>query len=209
MSRREFDSIIFDMDGTLWDAVDSYKEVWIQSFRDMGLPYSVSRQQLIECMGQTIDTIYTRLVNDDECKSEFLKQLEYNEMQMMPKLGGKLYDGVREWVPRLAEEYKLLMVSNCGSDGLHNFLRFTGLTPYFTDTLTYCQTKLQKEGNIALLMRCHDLSAPIYVGDTQGDCNSAHKAGIPMLHVEWGFGTAPDADFRADSFEHLAKFFLS
>ena len=101
------------------------------------------------------------------------------------------------------------MVSNCGSDGLHNFLRFTSLEPYFLDTLTYCQTKLQKEGNIELLRRCHNLQSPIYVGDTEGDCKSAHLAGIPMMHVEWGFGTAAQADYRADSMEHLAGFFLS
>ena len=101
------------------------------------------------------------------------------------------------------------MVSNCGSDGLHNFLRFTALEPYFTDTLTYCQTKLQKEGNIELLRRCHSLQSPIYIGDTEGDCRSAHAAGIPMMFVEWGFGKAPQADYRADSVEHLARFFLS
>lgn len=209
MSRKQFDSIIFDMDGTLWDAVDSYREVWLQTFRDLSLTYTVSREQLIECMGKTIDTIYTRLINDNDCRHEFLKQLEYNEMHMMPTLGGTLYPGVGQWIPRLAREYKLLMVSNCGSDGLHNFLRFTDLKPYFTDTLTYCQTKLQKDGNIRLLAKCHDLKSPIYVGDTEGDCQSAHRAGIPMMHVEWGFGSATNADYRANSVEHLAHFFLS
>lgn len=204
-----FDSIIFDMDGTLWDAVDSYRKVWLQTFQDLGLQGSVTRQQLIECMGQTIDTIYSRLVNEDKYRTEFLKQLEYNEMHMMPTLGGVLYPGVRDWIPKLAERYKLFMVSNCGSDGLHNFLRFTALEPYFIDTLTYCQTKLQKDGNIDLLRQCHNLQSPIYVGDTAGDCTSAHRAGIPMMHAEWGFGSAPDADYRASDIEHLARFFLS
>ena len=26
--KEKFDSLIFDMDGTLWDAVDSYCEIW-------------------------------------------------------------------------------------------------------------------------------------------------------------------------------------
>lgn len=209
MKGKKFDSIIFDMDGTLWDAVDSYRQVWLQTFKDLGLEGTVTRQQLIECMGQTIDTIYNRLVNDDRHRKEFLKQLEYNEMYMMPYLGGVLYPGAREWIPQLAQQYKLFMVSNCGSDGLHNFLRFTELTPYFLDTLTYCQTKPQKDGNIDLLRQCYNLQAPIYVGDTEGDCASAHLAGIPMMHAEWGFGTAQNADYRASSIEHLARFFLS
>lgn len=197
------------MDGTMWDAVDSYRQVWLQTFADCNVNTTVTRRQLIECMGQTIDTIYDKVVNVPSDRQSFLERLAYNEMHMMPHLGGKLYPGIKKWVPELAKRYKLLMVSNCGSDGLHNFLRYTGLAPYFLDTLTFCQTKLQKEGNITLLMRCHSLMYPIYVGDTAGDCRSAHSAGIPMMHAEWGFGTAPEADYRADSFEHLAKFFLS
>lgn len=210
MKAQEFDSIIFDMDGTLWDAVDSYRQVWMQTFEDLTINAAVSRQQLIECMGKTIDEIFEIVIADKTIdRKKFLDRLAFNEMHMMPKLGGKLYPGVEKWIPELAKEYRLFMVSNCGSDGLHNFLRYTALKPYFTDTLTYCQTGLQKEGNINLLRRCHALTSPIYVGDTAGDCRSAHAAGIPIVFAEWGFGFPCDAEYRASSIEHLARLFLS
>ena len=34
----QFDSLIFDMDGTLWDAVDSYVAVWDATFAEFGMP---------------------------------------------------------------------------------------------------------------------------------------------------------------------------
>ena len=83
----------------------------------------------------------------------------------------------------------------------------TGLTPFITDTLTYGETMHGKDYNIALISKRNHLKAPIYVGDTEGDCRSAHSAGCPMLHVTYGFGTAPDADYSAGSFDEVVSFF--
>ena len=47
----KFDSLIFDMDGTLWDAVDSYVAVWNATFEAMGYRVSVSRDELLLYMG--------------------------------------------------------------------------------------------------------------------------------------------------------------
>ncbi len=206
---QQFDSLIFDMDGTLWDAVDSYAAVWDATFSQMGMPDTVSRNQLIKCMGLPIDKIYEVVVGKPEIAQEFLKRLAQNEDSMMMTLGGILYPGVRERIPELAKKYRLFMVSNCGILGLPNFLKFTALEPYFTDTLSYGQTLLPKEGNIRELIKRHSLQAPVYIGDTNGDCTSAHAAGIPMMHAAYGFGKAPEADFSARSFDEIANFFLT
>lgn len=204
----QFDSLIFDMDGTLWDAVDSYAKVWDVTFAGMGMDATVSREQLIRCMGMPIDKIYDVVVGRPDIAGPYLKRLAEYEDSMMATLGGKLYPGVKENIPLLAEKYRLFMVSNCGVLGLPNFLDFTGLKPYFTDTLSFGQTLLPKDGNIRLLIEKYDLKAPIYIGDTDGDCSAAHAAGIPMMFAAYGFGSAPLAEYSADSFEALANFFL-
>lgn len=205
---QKFDSLIFDMDGTLWDAVDSYAKVWDATFAECGSGATVNREQLIRCMGQPIDMIYSRLVGDPSGAAEFLKKLDDNEATMMRTLGGVLYPGVRENIPLLAQHYRLFMVSNCGAAGLPNFLEFTGMKPYFTSTLSHGETGLPKDGNIRQLIEQYSLAAPIYIGDTAGDCASAHAAGIPMMLAAYGFGAAPEADFSADSFDAVARFFL-
>lgn len=206
----KFDSLIFDMDGTLWDAVDSYVAVWNVTFEAMGYRVSVSRDELLLYMGKPLDEIVASIASflPSDRIGEFYDRLARNDSEMMPVLGGRLYPGVAGWFPRLAERYGIYMVSNCGPDGLRNFLSFTGLTPYVTDTLTNGETRLPKSGNIALLAGRNGLKSSVYIGDTQGDCDQAHLAGIPMIHVSYGFGECRDADYSFSSFESLAQFLL-
>lgn len=199
------DSVIFDMDGTLWDAVDSYCQVWDATFSEIGRPdLTVTRSELIRCMGMPIARIYDEIVSDTSIDRDlFLRILDRNELEMMPRLGGKLYPGAETTLRELARTRRLFMVSNCGPEGLHNFVALTGLADVITDTLTHGQTQLPKEGNIKLLMERYGLESPVYVGDTASDCVSAHKAGIPFIHAAYGFGTAPDADGAIDAITGL------
>lgn len=200
-----FDSIIFDMDGTLWDAVDSYCKIWDTTFNQLGIQQTVSRDELLKCMGMPIHEIFSNIanliINIDE--QHFLNLLDKNEQEMMPILGGKLYAGVFEGIKLLSGKYKLYMVSNCGADGLNNFLSFTQLKPYFNGTLTHGETLLPKADNIKLLIERNNLNNAVYVGDTQGDCDAAHKAGIPMIFAKYGFGECKNAEYSIESFSDL------
>lgn len=198
-----FDSIIFDMDGTLWDAVDSYCQIWNETFLQFGIQQIVNREDLLKCMGMPIDEIFHHIVKIDVDKNEYLKLLDKNELKLMPVLGGKLYPGVAEGIPFLAPHYKLFMVSNCGADGLNNFLSYTKLESYFCDTLTHGETQLSKADNIKLLIKRHNLKNAVYVGDTQGDCDAAHKANIEMIFAKYGFGECENAEYTIDSFPQL------
>lgn len=202
-----YDSIIFDMDGTMWDAVDTYAFIWNTVFSRLGLPPTVTREQLISLMGKPIDVIVRAICgplaqNDlDRIQEAILS----SEGEITVKMGGELYPGVRETLPVLADDYKLFMVSNCGPEGLHNFLKFTGLGEYITDTLTHGETGLPKEGNIRLLIERYTLENPIYVGDVQSDSDSAHRAGIDMAWAEYGFGKVDDAEINIKTFSDLPR----
>lgn len=206
---QEFDSLIFDMDGTLWDAVDTYAEIWNETYRRMGVDAIVTRDMLIQCMGLPIEQIVQRIAPPDISLPAFATTLRQVDAEILPRIGGTLYKDVATSIPELAKEYQLFMVSNCGPNGLRYFLDFTNLKPYFTDTLSHGQTGLPKEGNIERIVKKHGLKRPIYIGDTAGDCKSAHAAGIPMMHVTYGFGQCDDAEYSADSFKDVADFFLS
>ena len=62
-----FDSVIFDMDGTLWDAVDSYCKVWNKTIAELGLNAAeVTRPRLAALMGVPIEGIYAELIGDEK-----------------------------------------------------------------------------------------------------------------------------------------------
>lgn len=198
------DSVIFDMDGTLWDAVDSYARIWNVTLDQEGLPHrEVTRKDLLEHMGSYLDDILTALAPGVPDRKKLLERLEYNEATMMRTLGGHLYPGAAQTVSALSQRYKLFMVSNCGPAGLDNFVEYTALKPYFRDLLTHGATHVSKAANIAVLMERHALKAPVYVGDTQGDADNAHAAGIPVVWAAYGFGNINNPDAVIHSITEL------
>lgn len=185
----KFDSLLFDMDGTLWDAVDSYAKVWNATIAELRVACpEVTRKKLEELMGTPLEDIYRHLIGNDEIKEKFLASLSENERRLMPVLGGRLYPGVRETIAELAKTKKLFMVSNCDASGVPNFLSYTGLGEFFTDFTTYGGTLCEKDVNIKALVERYKLNAPLYIGDTAGDAKSSHLAGVPFAWASYGFG---------------------
>lgn len=207
MSKQPIDSYIFDMDGTLWDAVDSYCAVWDATARRLGYDRRpVTRAELLSHMGKPLGEIYGEVMAGCNIDRErFLAELEASERELMPKLGGVLYDGVADTLPRLASRAKLFMISNCAAGGLDNFLDYTGLKPYITNWLSYGDTGVDKDVNIKVLIERYNLKRPVYVGDVARDCESTHAAGIEFVHAAYGFGVAPEADFVIGKFSELEK----
>lgn len=185
-----FDSYIFDMDGTLWDAADSYCAVWNKTIADMAVHVQpVTRQRLDSLMGLPLDRIYDVLIGDKDIENRFMALLSDNEDAMMPVLGGKLYPGAEHTLRTLQSRgARLFMVSNCQKNGLPTFVEYCHLGNIFDDLLSLGGTGRPKEVNIRYLIERYNLQRPIYVGDTQGDCDSAAAAGIPSTWAAYGFG---------------------
>lgn len=206
------DSIIFDMDGTLWNATDSYAAIWNRCFDDNGIDIHVTGEELVPYMGKPLDVIVDGITNGrvGQCfdKAKYVADLARVEDEMMLALGGKLYAGVYEGLERLSRHYKLFMLSNCGRNGLHNFMQFTHTADFFSGSVSYGENPVPKSENIKRLATHYGLKRPVYVGDTQGDCDETHRAGIPFVYVRYGFGYCQDYDMAFDSFADLTEFFV-
>ena len=71
----------------------------------------------------------------------------------------------------------------------------------------YGNTHLRKADNMRLLAEKHHLEHPVYVGDTEGDCNETHHAGLPFVWMSYGFGTTENYELRCDTFGQLVEYF--
>lgn len=207
---KQTDALIFDMDGTLWDAVDSYCAVWNACFRMFGVSRVVTRDELLACMGLPLSEIYTRLCGETPSVSYelFLPAVEKAEAEMMPVLGGRPYPGVKESIGLLSGKYRIFLLSNCGKNGLRDMMDWLGIGPYVTEAVTFGETGKEKSENMKILKAKYGLVQPVYVGDTEGDCRQTHVAELPFVHAAYGFGCCTDADLSFDSFMKLTEFFL-
>ena len=88
-------------------------------------------------------------------------------------------------------------------------MEYTDTSKFFTDTITYGETNLQKSDKMKYLIEKHNLESPIYIGDTQGDCDETHKAGLPFGFVSYGFGQCNNPDMVFDSFKQLVDYFIN
>ena len=135
-SFKNIEAIIFDMDGTLWNALKSYAHIWNVCMAEFGIEGHIESDDLLKYMGYSIDEIFAQgIITTPKHldRKQFLTRLEEIEDQLMPTLGGELYSGVFEGLKELHKHFTLMLQSNCSRKGLVNFMRYTGTTSLFTD----------------------------------------------------------------------------
>lgn len=205
------DSLIFDLDGTLWDALDTYLESWNLGAKAEKLERTFTRDDLHYVMGWERSKVLNHMFpgTSKERQEEIYKTINEFRLQIMPQRGGVLYEGVREGLIKLSEKYRLLIVSNCPANLITEFMKWADIEQYITDEMAHGVNSMPKHHNIKLLVDKHQLKNPIYVGDTHGDCIETRKAGLPFVLVTYGFGTSDDYDLKFDDFNAFTDYFIS
>ena len=195
----KYDSIILDVDGTIWDTTPIVAKAWNKAI-DMLFPQvsHVTADILKGQFGKTMDVIGRNLFGSlsdtdqkillDRCCVEEQLALEQNENDIA-------YEGVVQTTRELAARVPLFIVSNCQSGYIELVMKKNGITNCITDFECFGNNGLTKDKNIALVVERNGLKAPVYVGDTQGDFDACKLAGVPFVWAEYGFGKI-EADGR-------------
>lgn len=206
------DSIIFDVDGTLWDSTESVAASWNKAIREhSSLSLTLDPVSLSRVFGKTMteiaDILFPSLSIDERTK--LIDVCFDEENRYLEEHPGILYPDVIRTVKALSLRYPLYIVSNCQCGYIEVMLRTTGLGPYIKDHLCFGETQVSKGETLRMLIQRNHLLSPVYVGDTRGDADSCKTAGIPFIFAEYGFGNVPDAQMQIHTFSDLEKLCLS
>ena len=204
-----YESLIFDIDGTLWDSRDLVAEGYNQQLHDEGLEdYFVDAQRLRPLFGKVMtaiaDELFPHLPPEkryglmERCMERENRYLAENEC----RIG---YEGIKETLEYLSQTHRLFIVSNSQQGYPELCIRKLGLEKLISGHLCFGDTGTTKGQTIKALMERHGIHSAIYIGDTQGDYEATLEAGIPFLWADYGFDTPAGFDLRIHAPRDLMK----
>ena len=200
------ESLIFDVDGTLWDAVALVAEGWNDGLQSMGFAPHCTEQSIRPLFGKTMTEIAQVVVPGVPQKQamEVMDRCMDGEMARLRRDPCHIfYPGVKETLTELHKTHRLFIVSNCQQGYIELLMEKGGLGGLISDFDCFGNTGLPKGQTLRLLCERCNVRDAVYVGDTQGDADAAAKAGIPFIFTEYGFGSVKDAAARIASLPEL------
>lgn len=191
MAQMKIDSIIFDVDGTLWNSTEIVARSWSRYLLEKEhIHMEITAQRLMSLFGQLLPDI-ARALFPNLSESEQLRIIDgccQAEHDALSEECAPLYEGLEETLQVLSQKYPLFIVSNCQAGYIEVFLKTTGFGRYFKGHLCPGDTGKAKAENVLQISREYDLKSPVYVGDTMGDYQACQKADVPFIFAAYGFG---------------------
>ncbi len=184
------DSIIFDVDGTLWDSTGEVADAWVIAAKECGAPYEhITGERLHKEFGKTMEAIGISLFPEYPAEEavRIIRRACDIENEWLAVHHAALYDGVLNTLKTLSAKMPLFIVSNCQGGYIEVMKETTGLTPYITDHLCPDDTGHAKASNIRAIVEKHNLKSPIYV-------NASREAGVKFVFASYGFGQVDSYD---------------
>lgn len=202
------ESIIFDVDGTLWDSRELLAGAYNDQLAREGLTHiHVTAEKLRPLFGKTMtklaDGVFEavpapeRYALMDRC---ILRMDEHLEKYANTSIG---YPDIRSTMEVLAKKHRLFIVSN-GQKGYPQMAaKKLEIADLMSGYLSFGDTGMSKGKTIAQLMEKENIQSAVYVGDTQGDLEACREAGIPFIWAAFGFGKPEAWDAKIEKLSDL------
>ena len=189
---KQYDTIIFDLDGTLLNTSEDIENSINYTLNKLGLP-QITMRKVTECIGGGVRQMLQCAApkgTDDETIDRFLTTFQTHYTQHMQEKS-KPYPNVMQLLSILqSHAYQMAIVSNkCHEDVI------VLVDDYFKDIFPFSfgesetiKRKPSPDGLLAALSAL-DASAEnsMYIGDSPSDIIAAKTAGMTSVAATWGY----------------------
>lgn len=198
-------AVIFDLDGTLWDVVNTTTVSANQIAEKHGLP-EVNVDDVRRSMGQPRDgsaKMFFPYLPEPEALSLIDEVISHNFDNLFV-LGGNLYPDLKDTMAILSKKYNLYIVSNTPEIRyIEAFLVSSGTKELFSGVYASGAAGITKGETIKKIKNNFQPDKAVYVGDSVLDYYAANEADVPFIWADYGFGDVPEADHRISSLNEL------
>ncbi|MHA5219275.1 HAD family hydrolase [Dysosmobacter sp. Phy] len=214
-----YQTVIFDLDGTLLDTLEDLADAGNWVCRRNGWPEH-SLEEFRAMVGHGIPNLVERF-SPEGCRSPLLMVntlAQFSQYYGAHNMDKTLpYAGMAELAAELKERgVQMAVYSNKADDFSRQIVEhfFPGVFSLVRGKVRGVPVKPDPTGVRQVLAELNaDPAATLFVGDSSVDMETAHNAGLPACGVTWGFRSresleAAGAEFLADTPEQLAAVIL-
>ena len=203
----KYESLIFDVDGTLWDSRGLVAEGYNIQLEKEGLSHlAVTVDDLTPLFGKVMTDLADALLGTIpvEERYEMMERCMATENQYLQDNPCRIgYPKVKETIAELSGKHRIFIVTNAQCGYAEVCMDKLGLRDYVSGWLCFGDTGTSKGKTIRKLMADHGIEDAVYIGDTQGDYEATVEAEIPFIWCTFGFGKPEKWVAKVDAFEEL------
>ena len=120
-------NVVFDLDGTLWQTTDSYVYAYHKLCAFYDLEETATDEVVKTYLGVRLDKLLGELFPTVEDKRALAyRALEYSVEYLVQNPDNCCFEGVKELLEMLSQNYDVYIVSNCLKEYVEAFLKISG-----------------------------------------------------------------------------------
>ncbi|MDD7517963.1 HAD hydrolase-like protein [Ruminococcus flavefaciens] len=214
---KNFDTLLFDLDGTLTDSTEGILKCLINAVEKMGFEVPEDTNKFL---GPPIRQSFAEFIGMNEEQIDEAVRIFRERYSTVGLFENRVYEGIPEMLERLKKAGKRLMVATSKPEvyAVRILERF-GIAPYFeiVGGAELDGSRDYKHEVIEYVLAKADItdrSRVLMIGDRRQDVLGAHKTGLKCMGILWGYGSAEEldeagADFIADTPKNTADMLIT